>query len=84
LTRQARITVKKLAVMKTPNKNNSLRPFTLVELANAYGVSHRTLQKWLEPFMKHIGERRGRFFTILQVTLIYKFLGAPGTTAIDE
>ena len=52
-------------------------PLSKSELAIAYGVSLNTLNSWLKPFRKEIGEYRGKVFTPKQVKLIYDLLGQP-------
>ncbi len=54
-----------------------IRPQTKQDLANAYGVSSRTLNKWLSPFGNHIGKRMGHTYTPKQVRTIYELLGPP-------
>ena len=56
----------------------SLKPYNLKELAGMYGVSVRTLSKWIEPFAGQIGKRIGYFYTIPQVKTIFLNLGLPG------
>lgn len=55
-----------------------LKPYTAKELAAMYGVERRTFNKWLEPFGNEIGERKGRYFTVVQVKIIFTRLGLPG------
>ena len=52
-----------------------LRAYSYKELATLYGISHRTLKNWLEPFEKEIGEKRGRYFTVKQMEVVFKRLG---------
>lgn len=54
-----------------------IKPQTKQELANAYGVSTRTLNKWLLPFQTQIGQRMGHTYTPKQVRIIYEVLGPP-------
>jgi len=54
-----------------------LRPYYLKELAAMYGISTKTFNKWLKPFSKIIGQRRGYYFTIPQVRKIFKVLEFP-------
>ena len=54
-----------------------IRPYTLKELSSLYGISTRTILRWLNPFKTQIGERNGRFYTILQVGKIFELLGMP-------
>lgn len=55
-----------------------IRGYTLKELAALYGVSTKCLRTWLLPHQENIGEKKGRYFTTLQVRTIFRFLGEPG------
>jgi len=67
-------------MINRPNYNIiHLKVYSLTELARLYGVSCRTLKKWLEPFEAEIGQRRGRFYTITQVKIIFEKLSFPTT-----
>jgi hypothetical protein len=48
------------------------------ELCEIYGVSDKTMRKWLQPFAEQIGERRGHFYNVAQVVTIFHHLGVPG------
>ena len=68
--------------MKTTNANPisnkiQVKPLTIGEISQIYGVNRRTIYLWLEPFAAQIGERRGRFYSIPQVQLIFEKLGVP-------
>ena len=54
-----------------------LKPYSLTELTKLYGVCIKTMKKWLEPFKEEIGNKKGRFYTISQVRLIFEKLGLP-------
>ncbi len=54
-----------------------VRPYKLGELANLYGVSRRTLHKWLLPFSRELGPREGHFYNVNQVKMIFKNLNLP-------
>jgi DNA-binding transcriptional MerR regulator len=54
-----------------------VKPYTVKELAALYGVSPKTLRTWLLPHREAIGERVSRYFTALQVQLIFERLGRP-------
>lgn len=58
-------------------KDIPIKIYAPCELARIYGVDKKTLKKWLAPFVKLIGVRNGRFFSIKQVRLIFKCLGSP-------
>lgn len=55
-----------------------IKPYTLKELAAIYGMSRKTMSRWLKPHKEAIGERIGYFFTIVQVKIILEKLGTPG------
>ena len=55
-----------------------IRPYTTKQLFALYGVSDKTFRKWLQPFREEIGKKRGLFFTIEQVKVIFDKLGTPG------
>ncbi len=68
--------------METPRiekqtKPVPVKPYSLKELAELYGMSVHTISKWLKPFQEMIGKRNGRFYTNLQVQKIFSFLGEP-------
>ena len=63
-------------------QEKDIRPYSSGELVILYGISHRTLRNWLLPFMAEIGKKRGRFFTVKQIELIFAKLGFPKD--IDE
>lgn len=54
-----------------------VKPYTLSELSDIYGVDWRTVRIWLEPYEEEIGKRRGRYYTIPQVRIIFDKLGLP-------
>jgi transposase-like protein len=54
-----------------------VKPYNVQELCRLYGVSDKTLRTWLAPFRDEIGERRGRYYTVLQVEFIFNKLGIP-------
>jgi hypothetical protein len=65
------------AKMDSPTVNIPLRPYNKKELAAMYGICTKTFDKWLKPFKKIIGLRKGYFFTIPQVRLIFKLFEFP-------
>lgn len=54
-----------------------VKPYTAKDLGGMYGVSARTFLKWIKPFESRIGERNGRFYTVIQVEMILLVLGVP-------
>lgn len=59
----------------------SLKSMSKKQLANAYGVSIKTLNSWLKPFDVEIGIYRGRSYTPKQVTTIVEHLGLTDSIA---
>ncbi|MBL7773625.1 MAG: hypothetical protein JNM95_12235 [Chitinophagaceae bacterium] len=53
---------------------------TLKEIAIMYGVSDRTLKKWLLPFEEKIGKKVGWYYSVNQVKVIFQSLGLPNRT----
>jgi hypothetical protein len=60
-----------------PGSSMIIRPHNLKELSALYGISARTLKKWLYPFKHEIGERVGYLYTVIQVKKIFELLGLP-------
>jgi len=54
-----------------------LKPYSAKEIAGIYGVGKKTLKKWIAPFDTEIGEKKGRFYTVAQVKVIFSKLGLP-------
>jgi transposase len=63
------------------NENNSqgvaLKPYTLKEISKIYGVSTKTMHRWMEPFKDEVGAKRGRYYTIPQVKIFFDNLSVP-------
>ncbi|HEX4878102.1 MAG TPA: hypothetical protein VFV31_15640 [Chitinophagaceae bacterium] len=62
----------------TDNSRIEIKPYSLTELAHIYGVTVRTIKKWIAPFEKETGEKIGRYYNALQVKIIFEKLGVPG------
>ena len=60
-----------------------LKVHTLKEIAIMYGVSDRTLKKWLFFFEEKIGKKVGWYYSVNQVKIIFQSLGLPNR-AIDN
>jgi hypothetical protein len=54
-----------------------LTVLTLKEIAIKYGVSDRTVRKWLLPFQDKIGKKVGWYYSVNQVKIIFQCLGLP-------
>lgn len=55
-----------------------VKPYSLTELANIYGVTNRTMKNWISKHSAAVGEKVGRLYTALQVKVIFEKLGLPG------
>jgi transposase len=55
----------------------TIKPCTITELAEMYGISVKTLRTWLKPHQDVIGKRVGWYYTTLQVRIIFERLGYP-------
>lgn len=64
--------------MNTSVHTYEIRPYNTKELAHIYRVQPRIFRKWLQPHLSCLGERTSRYFTALQVKLIFEKLGLPG------
>ena len=64
--------------MAALNEFVEIKPYTITELANIYGVKSRTMRNWITPHNDSIGLKIGRLFTTLQVKIIFEKLGMPG------
>jgi hypothetical protein len=68
--------------MNTPTPNGKepalyVKPYSAKDLANIYGVAKKTMNKWLEPFVHEIGPKKGRYYTVVQVKIIFHRIGLP-------
>lgn len=61
----------------TPFTGTTIKPYTSKEIAGLYGVSPKTLRTWLQPHKQVIGEKVSRYYTALQVRIIFERLGTP-------
>jgi hypothetical protein len=61
----------------------SVEPYSLTELSKIYNVCIRTMKKWMEPFAEEIGTKRGRYYTVVQVKIIFQKLGLPSDMVIE-
>jgi len=65
------------------SKEIPLKAYSITELARIYEMDPRTLKKWIRPFETEIGEKRGRFYTIPQVKIIFEKLDLPSVILIS-
>ena len=59
------------------NRKIHIKTYSVKEVAGLYGISTKTLKKWLAPFEEEIGERQGYFYYPKQVQVIFERLGLP-------
>jgi hypothetical protein len=64
--------------MSTTSYHVEIKPYTLTELSVLYGISVRTMKKWIAPHDTAVGEKVGRLYNALQVKIIFEKLGLPG------
>jgi hypothetical protein len=58
---------------------HQIKPYKHKELSVLYGVSKQTFSKWLIPFREKIGERKGHYYSVEQVKIIFVSLGVPSS-----
>ncbi len=63
--------------LNSKTNQQSIKPYSYRELAALYEISDRCLKRWLMPFMIEIGEKKGRYFNLRQIRLIFEKLGMP-------
>ena len=54
-----------------------IKPYSTKELSHIYGVSDKTLRKWIVPFQEEIGKKQGHYYNVAQVEIIFRKLGLP-------
>jgi hypothetical protein len=57
--------------------NFLIRPYSLKELAAAYGVRYRLLRAWIDAEAAVYGDKKGKYFSIEQVRGIVTAIGFP-------
>ena len=60
-----------------------IKTYSVKEVAVLYGISRKTLRKWLIPFAKEIGKRKGHLYNPKQMVVIFDKLGIPGEIYIN-
>jgi hypothetical protein len=63
--------------MSTENLVREIRPYSTKELTGIYNVCDKTMKKWIKPFIKELGEKNGRYYSVVQVNIIFDKLGVP-------
>lgn len=59
------------------NTVNEIKPYSMKELSEIYNIGIKSMRNWLKPFKEEIGQRRGRYYNVAQIEIIFKRLGLP-------
>jgi hypothetical protein len=65
-------------------KKAGIRPYMKKDLANLYQLSPRAFYTMLKPHEHLIGKKVGRYYSVLQVEIIFAKLGLPNILLPDE
>ena len=60
-----------------------VKPYTQTELAIIYGVCRKTIKRWIEELKDETGPKKGRYYSIKQVKIIFENLNIPYTMTLD-
>ena len=63
-----------------------IRPYKNKELRSMYGMDEnpKAWKKLLDRYKEEIGERKGQFYDVHQVKIIFQKCGVPGVFLADE
>lgn len=59
-----------------------LKPYSVTDLAKIYGVCNRTFKKWVND-IKEVGPKKGRYYSIPQVKIIFENMKVPTQIIIE-
>ena len=59
-----------------------LKPYSVTDLAKIYGVCNRTFKKWVND-IKEVGPKKGRYYSIPQVKIIFENMKIPTQIIIE-
>jgi hypothetical protein len=62
---------------ETVKMNIKVRPYNMKELCRMYELSYKALKANIKPFIHLLGEKKGYFFNVKQVEIIFMQLGIP-------
>ena len=62
---------------QTEIKTIEVKPYMIGELAKHFQVSEKTFRCWLKDITERVGQRKGRYYTIKQVEMIFQEFGIP-------
>lgn len=57
--------------------NFLIKPYQLKDLAAIYDVHPRTVRRWIDKLAPQIGNKKVKYFTIEEVTIIVNAIGLP-------
>ncbi len=60
-----------------------VKRYTLTGLAKIYGVHRNTFMEWIKPLKEILGKRRGYYYSIEQVKIIFANLQFPSFVVIE-
>ena len=55
-----------------------LKPYTLKELAAIYGLTSKSFKGFIKDIEDEVGPRIGRYYTVVQVRVVFARKGIPG------
>lgn len=61
-----------------------VKPYSISELSQLYGVSVKTFKKWLHPIKRKVGTKHGRFYTVKQIQTLFQHFGLPYPIEIKQ
>ncbi|MFZ5553563.1 MAG: hypothetical protein ACOZCO_10630 [Bacteroidota bacterium] len=69
--------------MENIKQTLDLRPYTMKEMRNLYGVSLHVFNNLIKSFQEELGPVRGKYLTVNQVELILKKIGTPKKLTLE-
>jgi len=69
---------------KSKSIRADIKPYSKKEMAFLYGVSPRCFDTMVHPFKELIGKKRGWYYNVNQVKIIFEKLGYPDIFLNDE
>jgi hypothetical protein len=63
--------------MKEENGTAPIKPYTVKQLAEFYSVSEKTFRTWLDDYTEELGVKKGHYYNVRQVKVIFENVGCP-------
>jgi hypothetical protein len=57
--------------------NVEVRPYSLKELCRLYRLTYKTMHTCIAHFVQQLGPKKGRFYNVKQVEIIFIHMGIP-------